>query len=100
MPASTPEEAQAKWERKTADAADKWEANVQSPSRSVSEGLADFWTGDEDNASEFSEVESSWSTEVSSAIEDGRYASSVEGKGSKWASAAERGARNAASGDN
>jgi len=91
MAASTPQEAQEKWERKTQAAADKWEANVQNPSQSVSEGLADFWGGD---ASQYSDVENSWSTEIQSAIQAGSYASNVQGKGDKWRRAAQRGVQN------
>lgn len=94
MPASNPDDAQEKWERKTRNAEDKWEANVQDPSRSVAEGLADFWTGDENNANEFRDTENTWETEVEAAIDNNSYADGVEGKGDKWRRAAERGARN------
>lgn len=92
MPASNPDDAQDKWERKTEGAADKWEANVQNPSRSVAEGLAEFWGG---NEGDFSDLERTWDEEVQDAIDNNRFEENVRDKGDKWRRAAERGARNA-----
>lgn len=70
---------------------DKWEANVRNPSRSVSEGLADFWGG---NPGDYSDTENTWEDEVEEAIDNNRYAENVRGKGDKWRRAAERGVQN------
>lgn len=88
MPASTPQEAQEKWERKVQASEDKWEDNVQNPSRTVAEGLADFWGG---TSNDYSDVQSSYDDEVQDAIDTGRWADNVQGKGDKWRRAAERG---------
>jgi hypothetical protein len=89
MPASNPQAAQEKWERKTDG--DKWRKGIQSPSRSVSAGLAEFWGGSED---QYSQLQQTYNEEIAAAIDDNSYESGVEGKGDLWRRKAKAGAQN------
>lgn len=81
-------EAQAKWERKTARAGEKWKAGVSGKASEYCKGLAEKLGVSYEAC--MANVGRSW-TEGTEAVGASEFQSAIAGKGTKWAEKLRRG---------
>lgn len=81
-------EAQAKWERKTARAGEKWKAGVSGKASEYCKGLAEKLGVSYDAC--MAQAGRSWG-EGTGAVGAGEFQSAIAGKGAKWAEKLVRG---------
>lgn len=87
--AATLQEAQAKWERKTQGAGERWKAGVSGKEAEYCRGLAKFGVSE---AECLAKIGRRWSAGVG-AVSPSGFQAAIAGKGAKWASGFQAGLR-------